>query len=85
MTLSECWWVDENPWPGPKSTAVLYLAFPRGTVNVGDLYLNSDRNPQILYRLQLRHKGHSDVQFLDWEIVARGIEEVSAYLDAYGL
>jgi hypothetical protein len=84
---SEFWWVDETLWPGPKSTSTLYHAFPKGPVNIGDLYLNSLGPDPILYRMQLKHKGHVEhgVEFEDWEMVARGIEEVDRYLDEYGI
>jgi hypothetical protein len=75
--ISECWWVDETPWPGPKSTAVLYTdGFPLGAARDGDLYLNTER--ELLYRWVRGVAG-------DCFLVAKGKERIEEYLASYGL
>lgn len=83
MTLSECWWIDETPWPGPRSTAVIYYAFPKGQVSPGDLYYNEER--RLLYRWQQVQKtrGGKTKTTLDWVMVAQSKEDIDRYLEIF--
>lgn len=80
--MSECWWIDETPWPGPDGPT-LYHAFPQGRANPGDLYLNEPS--WLLYRYQLRDyvTGGRIKKVWDWTMVAQGQVAVERYMAAF--